>query len=250
MQEKLRETLVTPMGRMPLWTSIRDRLSEEIARGQYAPGDRLPTEAQLSARFGVNRHTVRRAMAALSEDGTVHARRGAGVFVRHRPTAYPLGRRVRFHQNLIAAGRVPEKRVLLLETRSPNEEERAALRLGAGEDVHVYEGLSLSDGAPMALFRSVFPARRFPRMLAALQDAQSVTAAFADHGLTDYTRASTEITAKTATPTLAAQLELPSGAAILRTVSVNVDAAGEPVEYGRTWFAGDRVALTLGAEDI
>ena len=238
------------MGRSPLWTAIRDHISEEIGRGHYAPGDRLPTEAQLAGRFGVNRHTVRRALADLAEAGTVHARRGAGVFVRHRPTAYPLGRRVRFHQNLTAAGRVPEKRILLLETRGANADEAAALGLAPGAQVHVYEGLSLADGTPIALFRSVFPAGRFPSMLAALKDSQSVTAAFAAQGLADYTRAATEITAKPATPTLAAQLQLPAGAAILRTVAVNVDADGSPVEFGRTWFAGDRVALTLGAEGL
>lgn len=238
------------MGRSPLWTAIRDHLSGDIARGHYAPGDRLPTEAQLSERFGVNRHTVRRALAALAEEGTVHARRGAGVFVRHRPTAYPLGRRVRFHQNLLAAGRVPEKRILMLETRAPDADEAAALRLARGAQVHVYDGLSLADGVPIALFRSVFPAARFPRILEALKDSGSVTAGFAAHGLADYTRASTEITAKPATPTLAAQLQLPSGAAILRTVAVNVDADGQPVEYGRSWFAGDRVALTLGADGL
>jgi GntR family phosphonate transport system transcriptional regulator len=238
------------MGRSPLWTAIRDHVSEDIARGHYAPGDRLPTEAQLSDRFGVNRHTVRRALAALAEEGTVHARRGAGVFVRHRPTAYPLGRRVRFHQNLTAAGRVPDRRILLLETRTADTDEAAALRLEPAAMVHVYEGLSLADGTPIALFRSVFPAARFPGMIAALRDSQSVTAGFAAHGLADYTRASTEITAKPATPTLAAQLHLPAGAAILRTVAVNIDATGAPVEFGRTWFAGDRVALTLGADGL
>lgn len=237
------------MGRAPLWTAIRDRLADEIAMGHYAPGDRLPTEAQLSERFGVNRHTVRRALADLADAGTVHARRGAGVFVRHRPTQYPLGRRVRFHQNLQAAGRVPEKRVLHLETRAAGPDEATALELPAETSVHVYEGLSYADGAPIALFRSVFPAARFPRMLDALRESQSVTRAFAAHGLADYTRISTEITAKSASATLAAQLELPAGAAVLRTVSVNIDADGRAVEYGRTWFAGDRVALTMDNTD-
>ncbi len=191
---------------------------------------------------------MRRALADLAEAGTVHARRGAGVFVRHRPTAYPLGRRVGFHQNLTAAGRVPERRILHLETRAADADEAQALRLDLGTQVHVYEGLSLADGTPIALARSVFPAARLPRMLDALRENHSITAAFAAHGLADYTRASTEITAKPATPTLAAQLHLPAGAAILRTVAINVDAEGQPVEFGRTWFAGDRVALTLGAE--
>jgi GntR family phosphonate transport system transcriptional regulator len=238
------------MGRSPLWTSIRDHIAEDIARGHYAPGDRLPTEAQLSERFGVNRHTVRRALADLATAGTVHARRGAGVFVRHRPTTYPLGRRVRFHQNLLAAGRVPEKRILMLDTRAADADETAALRLAAGAMVHVYEGLSLADGTPIALFRSVFPAARFPKMLEALREDQSVTAGLAAHGLADYTRASTEITAKPASATLAAQLHLPVGAAILRTVAVNVDAEGHPIEFGRAWFAGDRVALTLGEDGV
>ncbi|NKX44773.1 phosphonate metabolism transcriptional regulator PhnF [Roseicyclus persicicus] len=238
------------MGRSPLWTSIRDQISAEIARGHYAPGDRLPTEAQLADRFGVNRHTVRRALADLAAAGTVHARRGAGVYVRHRPTAYPLGRRVRFHQNLLAAGRVPEKRILMLDTRAADAEEAAALALPPGAAVHVYEGLSLADGAPIALFRSVFPADRLPGMLAALRAHPSVTAALGAQGVADYTRATTEITAKPATPTLAAQLQLPAGAAILRTVAVNVDAEGRPVEFGRSWFAGERVALTLGPEGL
>ena len=55
------------MGRPPLWTAIRDTLLKEIAQGHYAPGARLPTEAHLSERFGVNRHTVRRALAQLAE---------------------------------------------------------------------------------------------------------------------------------------------------------------------------------------
>ncbi len=245
-QALLREDLVTDMGRSPLWTAILETLSDEIARGQYRPGDRLPTEAQLADRFSVNRHTVRRALAALSEAGTVQSRRGAGVFVRHQPTAYPIGRRVRYHQNLEAAGRVPAKRILRLETRSADDKEAEALALAAGTQVHVYEGLSLADEVKIAVFRSVFPAERFPDMLTALTETRSVTAAFAAHGVMDYTRASTEVTAKRASPTMAAQLDLSPGDPVLRTVGVNIDPNGKPVEYGRSWFAGDRVALALG----
>ena len=233
------------MGRNAIWTAIHDTLSDEITRGHYLPGDQLPTESQLSERFGVNRHTVRRALSALAEIGTVHSRRGAGVFVAHRPTDYPIGRRVRFHQNLAASGHVPGKRVLHLATRAADPREAEALHLSPSALVNVFEGLSFSDGQPIALFRSVFPADRFPRMLEALQERASVTSAFKAHGLMDYTRASTRITAKIASPTQALHLQLQPGAPILRAVSLNVDSDGQPVEYGRTWFAGDRVTLSL-----
>jgi GntR family phosphonate transport system transcriptional regulator len=234
--------------RTALWTSIAETLSTEIAAGQYRPGDKLPTEAQLAARFGVNRHTVRHALGHLATAGTVHTRRGAGVFVTARPTDYALGRRVRFHQNVAASGRTPSRRITLLETRAASAREAEALALTEGEKVHVIEGLSLADGQPLASFRSVFPAARCPDLLAHMAETQSVTAALAACGVADYTRASTRVAAKLASAVLAVSLQVTEGAPILRSVAVNVDAAGRPIEFGTTWFAGDRVALTFAPE--
>ena len=109
------------MARTPVWKSIAATLEGEIAQALYRAGDKLPTEAALSARFGVNRHTVRRALGHLAEAGVVRSRRGAGVFVESPPTEYPIGQRVRFHQNIRAAGRLPEKRVLRVETRAASD---------------------------------------------------------------------------------------------------------------------------------
>lgn len=236
------------MPRSAIWKSIADSLSSEIAAGQYRPGDQLPTEAKLATRFGVNRHTIRRALAGLAEAGTVHARRGSGVYVTMRPTDYALGRRVRFHQNVAASGRTPSRRISLLETRACNAREAEALGMTLGAEVHVIEGVSSADGQPMAVFRSVMPAARFPDLLALMEVQQSVTAALAACGLGDYTRASTRLTAKLAAPVIALALQVSEGAPILRSVSVNVDERGVPVEFGTTWFAGDRVTLTVTPE--
>ena len=237
--------MTNPLPRASLWSSIAAALRDEIAQGHYGPGDKLPTESALATRFGVNRHTVRQALAALTTEGITHARQGSGVFVTARPTDYPLGRRVRFHRNILASGRTPSRRISRLETRPCDGVEAAALQITAGDPVHVVEGVSLADGQPLALFRSVFAGARFTGLLAAMADQPSVTAALAACGLTDYTRATTRISAERATPVQAAALMLGDGAPVLRSVSVNVDAAGVPVEFGTTWFAGDRVALTL-----
>ncbi|APX10311.1 phosphonate metabolism transcriptional regulator PhnF [Tateyamaria omphalii] len=233
------------MARTPIWRSIAATLSAEIADGEYRPGDKLPTEAEMAARFGVNRHTVRHALSALVEAGTIHTRRGAGAFVTQTPTDYPIGKRVRFHQNLRAAGRTPAKEVLSVATRLANATEREALGLGDQDYVHAYEGLSLADEQPIALFRSVFPAAPFPQLPDALAASGSVTAALRAAGVTDYTRAWTRLTAKSATATQALHLRIAEGAPILRSVGLNIDTGGRPVELGRTWFAGDRVTLTL-----
>jgi GntR family phosphonate transport system transcriptional regulator len=83
-----------------------------------------------------------------------------------------------------------------------------------------------------------------------LAETGSVTAAFKAEGLMDYTRAWTRLTAIAASPTQAGHLRVPPGAPILRSVGVNVDPDGRPVEYGRTWFAGDRITLTLADHEV
>lgn len=232
--------------RTAIWREIADTLSAEIGRGHFARGSKLPTEAELAARFDVNRHTVRHALADLAAQGLVHSRRGAGVFVTAQPTLYPLGRRVRFHQAVQAAGQVPSRQFTRIDTRSAEQHEAELLCLAPAAQVHVVEGVSMADDTPLAAFRSVFPADRFADLPAHLAQTGSITAALALAGLPDYTRASTRLTAKIAKPMLALRLRIAEGAPVLRSEAVNVDALGQPVEYGVTWFVGDRVTLTVG----
>ncbi|MDF0601133.1 phosphonate metabolism transcriptional regulator PhnF [Psychromarinibacter sp. C21-152] len=232
----------------PLWQAIASALTEDIAEGRYREGDKLPTEAQLAERFGVNRHTVRAALAQLVDAGLVRTRRGAGAFVTARPTDYPIGRRVRFHRNLLAAGRTPDKRVLTAgeQVSTPYIAER--LRIAPDAAVCYYHGLSLADGRPVALFESHFPAQRFPALAEVLRRTASVTAALAEYGVTDYTRAATRLSARAADATQALQLELKEGDPLLFSEGINVDSDGRPVEFGQTWFAGERITLTLGED--
>ena len=62
-------------------------LSEEIGRGRWRPGERMPSEADLVARFGVSRITVSRAMRDLKAAGLVQRRPGSGTYVTDRKSA-------------------------------------------------------------------------------------------------------------------------------------------------------------------
>ena len=232
-------------GKTPIWQAIADALRSDLAEGKYAPGDKLPTEAGLAERFGVNRHTVRHGISALVEEGLIRTRRGSGAFVAATPTDYPIGQRVRFHENLIAAGRRPDKHVLHIEERSATTGEAKALQIAPGDPVCAYHGLSLADGQPIAVFESLFPLGRLTGIEEALHQTSSVTEALRLAGISDYTRASTRLTAVRATATHALHLQLSEGDPLLKSSGVNVDQAGMSVEFGRTWFAGDRVTLTL-----
>ena len=250
------EVLVTNMGRSPLWTSIRDTLTEEIRARALCPR-RPPADRGATGR-ALRReppHGAPRARRSPAEAGTV----GCGAAARGRsfvggtgppPTRSAAPRQV----SPEPAGRPAacrKKRILLLETRGAGAGEAAGLGLQDGAQVHVYEGLSLADGAPIALFRSVFPAARYPAN-AGGTGRQPV----GDRGLRrawagrlhprldrDHGKARDADAGRATAPAR-------RRSRLLRTVAVNVDAEGRPVEFGRTWFAGDRVALTLGAEGL
>ena len=229
----------------PIWKAISDALRSDLAEGRYTPGDKLPTEAALAERFGVNRHTVRHGISALVEEGLIRTRRGSGAFVASTPTDYAIGKRVRFHENLIAAGRRPEKRVLQIENRAATEGEAQALCVAVGEAICAYHGLSLADRQPVAVVESIFPAKRLIGIAEALSTHTSITEALKTVGVTDYTRASTRLTAVRASATQALHLQVAEGDPLLKSTSINADEHGKPIEFGRTWFAGDRITLTL-----
>ena len=99
-------------------------LDQRIRSGEFAPGEKLPTEAQLSAQFSVSRAVVREAIARLKADGLVESRQGSGAFVAKRLGAASFR---------MAAGPVAEPQTaadvfelrLIVEAASA---ERAALR--------------------------------------------------------------------------------------------------------------------------
>lgn len=61
-----------------LSAKVADQLRARIESGQYAPGDKLPTEPVLVQTFGFSRTVIREAIAALRSDGLIESRQGAG----------------------------------------------------------------------------------------------------------------------------------------------------------------------------
>ena len=62
-------------------------LRTRLLAGEVPPGQKLPSEAQLTEHFGVSRTVVREAIATLAADGLVESRQGAGVFVVNHPAS-------------------------------------------------------------------------------------------------------------------------------------------------------------------
>lgn len=232
-------------GGVAAWRRIAERLEAEIAAGVFVPGGKLPAEVLLAGQLGVNRHTVRRAIAFLAERGIVRATRGSGTYVELSPLRYPIGPRTRFSEIASRAGREAWG-VLASAAAVPAESETAeALGVAPGGPVLRLVTVHEADGVPISTAVTWLPLPRFEGFDRAYAGAGSITRAFATYGVADYLRLSTRIMARVADAEEAALLELTTGRVLLVVDSVNVDADDARIQATRACFAADRVELVV-----
>ena len=228
-----------------LWRRIADDLESAIGRGELAAGDRLPAEIDLAVRYGVNRHTVRRAIADLAERGLVQAARGSGTFVGAGRLAYPISRRTRFSDIVGTAGREAGGRLVASTTEPAGRDIARRLRVPAGTSVARLELLRSADGVPLCVATSWLPTARVPDAAQSYRATRSMTRTLAAAGIDDYGRRSTVISASIADAIDAERLRLAPGRPLVVVDSVDVDFGGRPVLTTRARFAGDRIELSI-----
>jgi len=66
---------------IPLYQQLKNILKGQILSGVLKPGDRIPPETELCAKYGVSRITVRQAIHSLVEEGFLYRKQGKGTFV-------------------------------------------------------------------------------------------------------------------------------------------------------------------------
>jgi GntR family phosphonate transport system transcriptional regulator len=232
------------------WARIAHELANAIGRGVYAPGERLPSEHSLAQAYGVNRHTIRRSLASLGRIGLVRSTQGSGTYVEDFAVDLVLGRRTRHRQNLAQAGLPGGLQVLDTRIRRANADVAQALAVRAGSAVLHLHVLGDGGGQPLHVSDRYFPLPRFAGLDEYLRQTGSITISFAALGVADYTRRESRITARLPDVDVAACLKQSATRPTLCVTSVNIDPQGSPIEFARTWFAGDRVTLTVDHDQV
>jgi GntR family phosphonate transport system transcriptional regulator len=227
-----------------LWRQIAGRLQADIASGVHKPGARLPTEAELSARFGVNRHTVRRALEELIRDGLVRVEQGRGSFVAEDVLDYTVEARTRFSEWIRKHNKEPSGLVRQLRDIQADQRVAAGLGVRGGSRVVMLERLGLADGRPVSLTRHYFPAR-LKGLLQALQASPRITDALRAVGVEDYLRLQTKVTARLPTQTEADLLRTARNRPLLVGENINVDRDGAIIEFAVGCYPTPRVQIVF-----
>lgn len=236
---------ITRNSGVAIWRQIADQIRGDITAGKMASGARMPPEVDLATRFGVNRHTIRSAIAALTKEGVLRAEQGRGTFVANsKKLTYRIGERTRFSQ--ILAAQVRETKGILLSYRveEATPEIAEALDMGPGQVIRI-DTMHTADGSPVSCATAWFDAARVPNVVEDYRSSGSITFALKAAGIDDYLRKSTIIAARHADAEDLRHLRLSPGAIVLVATAINVDMQGRPIEYAKTRFAADRMEIAI-----
>lgn len=236
-----------------LWRQISETLLAEIRQGVLRSGQQLPADTAIAERFGVNRHTVRRAVGHLETEGLVRVERGRGTFVVDDVLQYRLGVTTRFTANLLQNHRAPTRTVLQLDSTSATPVAADALQIEPGDACVLLVVLGAASSVPLSLGHNYFPQRRLPQLQEVLhamaeQSASelSITQALRLAGVETYRRHRTQISARLPTAEEARLLRTSRSQPVIETESVDVSADGVPVTYAKTCFRADRLQFVVG----
>jgi GntR family transcriptional regulator len=237
------------------YRDIADALRAAITRGDYRPGQTIPTLEELQDQYGVGKETVRRAVAVLRTEGLVAPIRRRGTVVRDRtPVRLTVAR---YRDVLAVPGDLGPWETAAAHQGVPGRTDLISVdQIGADEEVAAL--LEVQPGTPMV--------RRLQHMLAGDQVAQIQQTWLPEALVTDTPLASSgkivggiyramttlghppaaaqeTVTSRMPTQEEAETLHLDLGSPLLTVTRVTRNTAGAPLMLTRAVMAGDRVQL-------
>lgn len=215
----------------PLYEAMAEALREQIQSGQVRPGQRIPSESELCALYGVGRNTVRHAIADLTAQGYLKTIQGVGSFVTEprvsKTAEYLLG----FTQEMQMQGKQVGSRVLEARIIPADSSLARRLQIQLGAEVVYLARLRLMDGEPTAIERAHLPHELCPGILSHDFSTASLYQVLADEYGMRPDHAEQEIEASLATPQVAELLALKQPAVVFVFHRDTRSADGRAIEY-------------------
>ncbi|MEO8437146.1 MAG: GntR family transcriptional regulator [Chloroflexota bacterium] len=226
----------------PQYRQIEQALRERIAT--LRPGERLPSDTELCAEFGVSRMTARNAMQRLAEDGLIARQPGRGSFVTAPPAHRRANRLMTFTQEMLRRGRAPSSRMLTRVIRPSSTAESASLEIPPRQPVVHLRRLRCADEEPIALESTVLIGACADAVMRADLARGSLHEALASSGFV-LRRGTGTIAAAAATAEDARLLGIRTGDPLLVERRVISDAHGRRIESTESRYPADRYALVV-----
>ena len=230
-------------GPLPLWFQIADRLLAGLSEGEFVPGDLLPSESELTTRFGVSRTTARAALDHIEGRGLIVRRPGIGSMVCAPPVEETRNVLSSFSEEMSRRGSNPGFAAASVQVEPATAVVSKALSVAKGQPVWRLEAILLADEEPIAMNRSWFSPAAVP------PESELNPSELLSGSVYDWIESSSglrvaygeeTIEASIADRQLASQLRMRLGNAVLTARRTARTADHAAIEYSVRQYRGDR----------
>lgn len=236
----------------PVYFKIQQHLRTGIASGELGPGDRLPSESELSRAFSTTRSTVRHALSLLVFEGLIVREIGRGTFVA-TPSAVTSAIDTRqcqsFEDQVALSGKTVTYRApSFVRMKAPSDvAEQLALGTDGERQVYRLERLRVIDGRPTCLEIRYFPSALGDQVRQDMLWNRSVHDFLSEIIGERIPTIIVSVLAMSADAKIASMLEIPRGSALTVREHSYRDKDGKALLCGRSIFRGDvRLEYVLG----
>lgn len=217
--------------KQPLYDQLVDILTDKIDH-EYRPGDMIPSERELSERYGLSRTTVRLALQELERLGLVVRQHGRGTFVADRSAQTTnLSQTYSFTEQMRAMGREPETTILEFCEMEADKNLAEHMGLHIGDKVFKLKRLRSADNMPMMVERTYLPVRKFLSLKRPMLEHRALYDVIEQDYHEKIRVAEEEFFASIARPADAHLLDIGEGSPVLDLVRTTYDVGNEIVEY-------------------
>jgi DNA-binding GntR family transcriptional regulator len=234
----------------PLYKEMAEALEGAILRGDYRPGERLPTERELVAEHGVNRQTIRHALNLLQYNGLVYRVERRGTFVRPGRINYVTMEKGSFTASILRAGLRPSHNIMNVRNARAYGRIPTEMKVPAGEPLVVFDRLSYAGEIPLTYSTKHFRAGLFPKLEEALKDCASLRALISGRYGLELFRAHLAYGIEAADPEVSHHLGVPVGTALLKSEVLFVLENGTPAQWNVTYARGDAVTMNIEFREV
>jgi GntR family transcriptional regulator len=230
-----------PESVIPLYHQLMERLKGSIEKGNWTPGDKIPSENQLMDQFGVSRNTAKKAIEELAQEGILYRIQGKGTFVAKPKLQQSLMGFYSFSKVLKEKGLNPKDIILKLEEVKPTVKIREALQLEEDEIVVEMKRLRCANNEPYILESSFIPKNLISNMEQLKKVGEiSLYDLFTQEFNIVVTRAKEAFEPVLIRSEESEYLQTEEGLPALLLERIAYDVNGVPVEFCRSIVRGDR----------
>ena len=225
---------------LPRYFQLKEILRERIRLGEWKPGDLIPSERELSEKYGISRMTARQAVTDLVNEGLFYREQGKGTFVSQRKITQQLINLTGFTEDIRARGQRPGTKVLSASMHPADESTAEKLRIAPGTLIFRLQRLRLANDEPLAIELSQISFRDCERLLEDDLENNSLYRTLETKYGIPLMEADQELEAGLAGSEEAHLLKIAVGNPVLFTRRVTYTERNQPIEYAKAVYCGNK----------